>query len=235
MAEEEIVIVTRRTFLIGLMVAILAASALSTGASMQYLSGSQGPRGETGLQGETGSQGSQGLQGEPGLQGLQGETGSQGLQGEPGLQGLQGEIGPQGLPGEHAQYMTAYGESVIETINTTWVDMENMSVTFTLNRTSHLLIMFSAEVLPDLADFTFISAVVDGKPASPPSVYFTTPIIDHRGDPCARYFSVNTCHFHFLSVDAGSHTVTIQWRVEAGYRPSMISSRILSVIAFPSD
>jgi hypothetical protein len=143
--------------------------------------------------------------------------------------------GPQGLPGEPAFFKTAYGSTVIQTVSLIWVDMENMSITFTLSNTSHLLIIFSAEVLPSMTDFTYVSAVVDSKPALPPSVYFTTPIIDSLGAPCERYFSVNTVQFQYLSVGAGNHTVTIQWRVDNGIRPSYIYNRILSVIAFPAE
>lgn len=88
MTEE--IVVTRRTFLVGLVIAILAASAISSVISTQLGIGPQGEQGPTGLQGLKGDQG------ETGPQGLQGPQGEEGPQGE---QGIQGDTGPQGLPG----------------------------------------------------------------------------------------------------------------------------------------
>lgn len=85
MTEE--IVVTRRTFLVGLIIAILASMAISSVISTQL---GIGPQGE---QGPAGPQGLKGDQGETGPQGTQGE---QGVQGE---QGIQGDTGPQGLPG----------------------------------------------------------------------------------------------------------------------------------------
>jgi len=84
------IVVSRRTFLIGLITAILAASAISTVISTQWIRGPQGEIGDRGLQGIQGEQGSQGIQGQ---QGLLGETC------DTGMQGLQGEQGPEGPPG----------------------------------------------------------------------------------------------------------------------------------------
>jgi hypothetical protein len=74
--------VSKRTFLVGLVVAVLAASAISTIASMQLSLGPQGP------QGDTGSQGVQGLTGPQGEQGEKGDIGDIGPQGEPGPPGI---------------------------------------------------------------------------------------------------------------------------------------------------
>jgi len=89
--------ISYRTFAAGLIIAILASSALSTVVATQWARGPQGPKGD---KGDTGSQGPQGPQGEQGIQGLQGETGPQGPHGEQGLTGPQGERGPQGPQGE---------------------------------------------------------------------------------------------------------------------------------------
>ena len=69
MSGKDVVIsfagVPRRTFIAGIIIAILASSALSTAIATQVITGPQGsPR----PQGETGPQG---LQGEQGLQGIQ--------------------------------------------------------------------------------------------------------------------------------------------------------------------
>lgn len=62
-----------------------------------FLTGPQGPQGETGPQGPQGPQGETGPQGP---QGPQGETGPQGPQGQQGPRGVTGATGPQGPQGE---------------------------------------------------------------------------------------------------------------------------------------
>jgi hypothetical protein len=112
MAEEISLGISSKTFIAGLIIAILASSALSTTVATQLAvgpqgpkgnkgdSGPQGPAGPQGLQGTQGDQGPQGPKGEQGPEGPQGVQGEQGPQGEPGLQGPQGEQGPQGPQGE---------------------------------------------------------------------------------------------------------------------------------------
>ena len=84
------IVVSRRTFLIGLIIAILASSAISTVISTQWTRGPQGEKGDIGLQG---------IQGELGPQGTQGQQGLLGETGDTGLQGPHGEQGPEGPPG----------------------------------------------------------------------------------------------------------------------------------------
>lgn len=85
--------ISQTTFLLGIVVAVLASSIVApvVGSQLGILQGSPGEQGEPGL---PGSQGVQGEQGPIGPEGLQGEPGPQGLQGEPGVQGEQGPIGP---------------------------------------------------------------------------------------------------------------------------------------------
>jgi len=66
------VVVSRNTFLIGLVGAILASSLLSTVISSQLAVGPQGVKGDHGIAGPRGVQGVQGTQGEVGPQGEQG-------------------------------------------------------------------------------------------------------------------------------------------------------------------
>ena len=100
------IVVSRRTFLIGLVIAILAASLISTVISTQLVAvGPQGPKGDIGDtgQGLIGPQGEKGDTGDAGLQGLKGDkgdTGDIGAQGLHGVQGEQGQVGPQGLKGD---------------------------------------------------------------------------------------------------------------------------------------
>ena len=80
-----------------------------TGTEWESQGQLEGPRGETGPQGEVGPQGPQGEKGEVGPQGPQGETGPQGIQGEvgpQGPQGIQGEVGPQGPQGDQPPLST---------------------------------------------------------------------------------------------------------------------------------
>ena len=80
-----------------------------TGTEWESQGQLEGPRGETGPQGEVGPQGPQGEKGEVGPQGPQGETGPQGIQGETGPQGpqgIQGETGPQGPQGDQPPLST---------------------------------------------------------------------------------------------------------------------------------
>lgn len=91
----EQIIVTRKTFLIGLAIAILAASLISTAISTQLAVGPQGPKGD---EGDPGPQGSQGLPGTDGLDGKsayeiwldQGNSGTE----QDFLDSLKGEQGP---------------------------------------------------------------------------------------------------------------------------------------------
>ena len=81
-----------------------------TGTEWESQGQLEGPRGETGPQGEVGPQGPQGEKGEVGPQGPQGETGPQGIQGEvgpQGPQGIQGEVGPQGPQGDQPPLSTS--------------------------------------------------------------------------------------------------------------------------------
>ena len=68
-----------------------------TGTEWESQGQLEGPRGETGPQGEVGPRGPQGIQGEVGPQGPQGIQGEVGPQGETGAQGPQGEPGASGV------------------------------------------------------------------------------------------------------------------------------------------
>jgi hypothetical protein len=80
----------------GIVIAILASSAISVGVSTQLITGPEGPQG---LQGNTGPQGPQGEQGETGPQGATGPTGPTGDTGATGPQGPKGDTGDTGPTG----------------------------------------------------------------------------------------------------------------------------------------
>ncbi|MCL1977578.1 MAG: collagen-like protein [Candidatus Bathyarchaeota archaeon] len=100
--------VSRTIFVIGIITAIIVASAISAFAATQLITGSQGEIGPQGVKGDTGDvgpQGSVGATGPKGDQGVTGATGAAGLQGakgdpgEPGPKGDTGAVGPQGATG----------------------------------------------------------------------------------------------------------------------------------------
>jgi len=79
--------ISKTTFAVGIIVAILASSFISTIATQFGLQGPPGPEGDKGDTGSQGPAGPQGVQGVQGPQGLQGPTGPK------------GDTGPQGPPG----------------------------------------------------------------------------------------------------------------------------------------
>ncbi len=85
--------------MVGLVVAILAASAISIVLSTQLAVGPQGPKGDSG---EIGPQGLQGLPGVDGVSGLDGVDGADGVDGVDGKDGVNGTDGVDGLDGKSA-------------------------------------------------------------------------------------------------------------------------------------
>jgi hypothetical protein len=88
---------TMTLVIVGLIIAILVASAISVGVSMQLALGPIGPKGDkgdTGLQGATGATGDAGATGPTGAQGKTGSTGPAGVTGQTGAAGPQGLQGP---------------------------------------------------------------------------------------------------------------------------------------------
>lgn len=72
--SEEKTGISKTMFIVGLIIAILAASLISVMAAMQWAL-IKGPKGDKGDKGDTGATGSQGPQGLQGIQGLQGPAG----------------------------------------------------------------------------------------------------------------------------------------------------------------
>ncbi len=213
--------ISKTTFIAGLIVAILASSALSTVVATQWAI-IQGPKGD---KGDTGPQGPQG---EQGLQGIQGETGPQGPQGEQGPQGIQG---PPGLPGVFAVSWSNETTSTTETFN--YVDMADMSVTLTINETSDVLILVSTEAYPDWDEFIIIRALVNGEVANPGATWLTPTITDSvGGDSYLLGIGSYTYNFYEPSVSPGTYSVKVQWVVSGG--TADVFNRTLIVIALPT-
>jgi len=161
---ESLTGVSQRTFIVGLIVAILASSALSTGVAMMVIK--EGP------------------------QGPQGEQGQQGIRGLQGLQGQQGLQGPPGLPGVFAVSWGTDQISTSETVN--YVDMADMSVTLTINETSTVLILVSVEATPSFDERIYIHAMINGEAAKPGETARFTPVKSSAYSAMASY-TFNFC------------------------------------------
>jgi len=141
-------------------------------------------------------------------------------------------------------FNSTYSTSIDMTTETMdWVDMDDMSTTIILNRSSHLIIMFSAEakVEGDSPEFWTdasirIRALVEDVAAYPGDVYLTPTISQELGYPASHRHKLDWCAysytFYLLSVSAGTHTIKLQWRVteSTGY----VHERTLSVIIIPA-
>ena len=95
--------VSRTTFAVGLVIAVLVASVISVGISTKLAVGPQGLQGSKGEKGDKGDTGAVGPLGSPGPKGdvsATGDTGAQGPKGETGATGAQGPQGPQGPKGD---------------------------------------------------------------------------------------------------------------------------------------
>jgi hypothetical protein len=93
---------TTRTFVTGLIAAVLVSCVASVGVTMMLVRVIQGPKGDTGprgIQGPQGATGATGATGPQGPQGLRGDTGATGATGPTGPQGIQGIPGTNGANG----------------------------------------------------------------------------------------------------------------------------------------
>jgi len=186
--EEKYVGISKTTFLVGLLIAIIASSLISTLVAMQWAV-IQGPKGD---KGDTGEQGPQGLQGE------------------------QGPQGPQGLPSVFAS--KAANDSISTTETVEYTDVSNMSVTLTLSEESDVLILFSCEAYPDYDEQILIRALVGETIASPGEIYLTPIVYDYsETDIYLLWWGSYTYHFHQPSVSPGTYTIKIQWIVSGGF------------------
>jgi len=161
------------------------------------------------------------------IQWAKGPKGDPGSNGETGLQGIQGPVGPQG-PG--AMFASAQGLSAIETdSSTSWVDLDDMSVSISPNRTSYILILFSAEAMSPNGRIS-IRALVGSDAANPDTVFLTS-----KGETAAftsDYFAAYTYSFFKPSVGSGTYTVKLQWKVTLNCYGHIVR-RTLNVIALP--
>ena len=129
---------------------------------------------------------------------------------------------------------TITSKTYYDTNSVAWVDMpaymipippymRYMRVSVTVERPSHLWIMFSTEVYNDAGAEVYVRALVNDVVASPEEFDLTH---ESTWDSCA-------CNFYYYANAAGTYTVKIQWCV-GFYSTGYVSARSLAVIALPA-
>jgi len=122
-----------------------------------------------------------------------------------------------------------------------FVDMPYTSVTLTLNRTSQVLIMFSANAWMTSATANQDArikcrAVVNGSAAVPSTIELTPTMSIELGDPYRHSHRIlyTTCSFNFYTAPLGPgiYTIKMQWYVTNGRGDT--TNRTLIVMALPA-
>lgn len=137
------------------------------------------------------------------------------------------KLAPQAIP-----FVSTYSTDFNTTTETTqYVDMNGMSVSLSLNRESHLLIMFSAEAFTSENRWMAIRALVGQDAAHPGEIYLTPNIYPH--DSQGHFIDCSSYGYNFFqpSVSPGTYTIKIQWKVSGG--TGYVLDRTLTVIALP--
>jgi len=194
------------------------------------LNGEIGPQGESGPQGTAGETGPQGLQGETGPIGPEGPMGPQGEAGPQGIQGPQGEPGT----GLIIQILQSRNVTIIETNEVSamqWYNLSDfdssMDITVDVSQNSKILVEFTGIHLMETPSSIWVRVVID-------NVLVSTRYMISVGTP-ASASTYNCGHLEFLSdpLDAGEHTIQVQFLKEAG--DPTILDRVLTVIEIASS
>jgi uncharacterized coiled-coil protein SlyX len=123
-----------------------------------------------------------------------------------------------------------------------FVDMPYTSVTLTLNRTSQLLIMFSADAGMTAASvnenaYIYCQATVNGTAATPGTIELTPRLSVENGYPNTHSHRIveGACSFNFYygPVNAGTYTIKIRWYLSATGTGD-VWNRTLEVIGLPA-
>lgn len=149
------------------------------------------------------------------------------------VQGLKGDKGDTGSPGSAGIFGSKAANDTISTTETMqFVDVEEMSLTLTLNETSHILILFSCEAWPDFDETIIVRALVGETTASPGEVNLVPTILDYNETEAysVRWGSY-TYNFHQIPVDPGTYIIKIQWRISG--KVGDMRFRNLTAIALP--
>jgi hypothetical protein len=135
-----------------------------------------------------------------------------------------GEILPKKLMGECLcgfSFTTSHGDRSID-----YVDMPDTSVNLTLDKTSTVMIMFSTEAtIGEAEQGIFIQAYIYQTQAVPSFVCLPTPTN-------GTFYNAHSYNFYEQSVNAGTHTVKILWKVTGG--TGYVRNRTLIVMATPA-
>ena len=115
----------------------------------------------------------------------------------------------------------------INTTSADWVDMDGVSVTISLNQTSHLLIICTLMATTDPVERAmFLRASVGTETGTP----FEYQLICDTSPGTTL-----TVSFHQMSVASGTHTVKMQWRINPVIPSTGYAIRIaLTVISLPT-
>ncbi len=132
------------------------------------------------------------------------------------------------LTSQAIPFSYTYHPDLAATTSTTWIDMPDMSVSITLARTSHLIIMFSATAyLEALGDSLNMRAKIDVETIPYPAIVVLTRETETT-------ISSHAFTWNLPNVSPGTHTVKIQWAIESGITTGYVSDRSLTVIALPA-
>jgi hypothetical protein len=123
-------------------------------------------------------------------------------------------------------FNSTFAEVEVTVNETDYVDMPDMSVSITLQNTSSVVIMFSAEAtIGDAGEGIFVGADVGGTAAVPFFAVLATPTSD-------TLYNAHSFNFYADSVEAGTYTVSILWKVSGG--TGYVRNRSLVVIVLPA-
>ncbi|UCB60994.1 MAG: hypothetical protein JSW72_02770 [Candidatus Bathyarchaeota archaeon] len=137
------------------------------------------------------------------------------------------KLAPQAIP-----FVSTCSTDFNTTTETTqYVDMSGMSVNLTLNRESHLLIMFSVEAFTSENRWMAIRALVGQDVAQPGEIYLTPNIYPHGLE--GHFIDASSYGYNFFqpSVGPGTYNIKVQWKVSGG--TGYVIDRTLTIMALP--
>ena len=186
-----VVSITMGKLIAGIVIAILASSAVSVGVSM-LIAGPQGPEGPQGPQGDTGAQGPQGEQGPAGPAGPAGAAGATGAKGSTGATGAQGPPG-SGI----IYYNSSYRYPEYVELTTTVKNVCNITLTAPADGTVHLIATGFAMCTGNYSGYSF-------------GIGDTAILIDYLSacGPYYTYLSADTSLMVFADTVQGIYNVT---------------------------
>lgn len=189
---------------LGLLGGMLGAT---LGVKMLALSGPAGPKGDKGDTGDTGAQGQTGAQG------------AQGPQGVPGVNGTDSVL--QMVQRTNDTQISTSGYAAMQWFNLSIVD-SSMQVVISVQQGSRVFVEFSGVQTLSPPASIWVRIVVD-------SVINSSRYICSTGPPASGTYTIPG-HLEFLtdSLNAGLHTVNVQFSVETG-SPLMLD-RTLTVM-----